>query len=209
MKVQILGALLALLFFAACKDASLGPELEGRITGVVLDSETRRPVAQAVVSTSPPSSSVLTNANGEFTFVDLNEGNYTITAARNGFRTNTVTVAVRSDRTTEATVLLTEEEEEDETPGTLQAELLTWRPVVRGDSSFARIEYRATNTGARVISRYEIYFRISTSGNGPTYYSEVSGGPLQRGESDASFVETFTGSDTPSNVTIDGTFVDD
>jgi hypothetical protein len=180
-------ALTALL--VGCKEATFGPETFGSIQGRVLDFETGATLANAVISTSPPSSSLVTNESGEFTVESVAAGNYTITASRNGYQSGAVTVAVQQNRTTQAVLFLRPEEEEDSTGGggtddTFEVTVLSFQniPGSTSDSASVRVEYRVRNLGEAAIPNYEVYFRIFT--NGPTFFQEQRGTSLGPGQQD-------------------------
>jgi len=101
--IVIGGAMFGLLVVAACRlfsgsgKAATG---RGRIEGTVVD-EQRRPLAEVILgikattSSEPyPEVAPVTNAKGEFSFPELATGQYTLLAAREGFREQTKTVVV-------------------------------------------------------------------------------------------------------------------
>ncbi|MGH9935885.1 MAG: carboxypeptidase-like regulatory domain-containing protein [Blastocatellia bacterium] len=101
--IVIGGAIFGLLIVAACRlfsgsgKAATG---RGRIEGTVLD-EQRKPLAEVVIvitattaSESYPEIAPVTNEKGEFGFPELPLGQYTLRAAREGFREQTKTVIV-------------------------------------------------------------------------------------------------------------------
>lgn len=186
--VRLLGALLVLLSLAGCKDGLLEPELYGSIEGRILDRETFKPVAGALVTTSPATGAIVTGEDGRFAIDDVLVGSYTIAASRRGYDPSTVTVAVRNGQTTNAEFFLQEEGEEGAGPDIeFAAEVLNFTNEVfaargGGDSTFVNVEYRALNQGDVNISDYEIYFRIDTN-RGP-FYQEIAGSDLGAGQLD-------------------------
>jgi hypothetical protein len=97
------GAIFGLLIVVACRffsGSSQAAAGRGRIEGTVVD-EQRRPLAEVIIgikattSSEPyPEIAPVTNAKGEFSFPDLATGQYTLLAAREGFREQTKTVTV-------------------------------------------------------------------------------------------------------------------
>lgn len=59
--------------------------LPGSITGLITDASTGQPIAGASVSTAPATSTVTTNAQGQYTIPNVPAGNYTVTATRTGY----------------------------------------------------------------------------------------------------------------------------
>ncbi len=78
----------------------------GTIRGAVINGLTGQPTAQAVVSTTPPSSSVLTDAAGAFTMGDVPAGTYLVQAERVDVGSGTAQVAVTTGATATATIVL-------------------------------------------------------------------------------------------------------
>lgn len=72
----------------------------GTISGKVIDSSDGTFVPTASVSTEPPTSSVTTDEKGSFSISDVPVGNYTVTAAKSGYTSVSVKVAVLADKTT-------------------------------------------------------------------------------------------------------------
>ncbi|MGH9836790.1 MAG: carboxypeptidase-like regulatory domain-containing protein [Blastocatellia bacterium] len=106
--IVIGGAIFALLVVAACRffsGSSKAATGRGHIEGTVVD-EQRRPLAEVIIgikattSSEPyPEVAPVTNAKGEFSFPDLATGQYTLLAAREGFREQTKTVVVQDRKT--------------------------------------------------------------------------------------------------------------
>jgi len=89
-----------LLCFIACEDAVENNNY-GSISGVVTSKVSLQPLEGAVITTNPPSSSVLTDADGKFMIGDLAEGDYVVTAEKHEYAKKAVTVKVRRDKLTE------------------------------------------------------------------------------------------------------------
>lgn len=90
-----LGAALALLLSGAF--AAQSPPTTGLTVGGVVVGETGAPVAEAKVSclgATAPVASLLTGADGRFTFTVPRPGKYTITATANGYRPQTQAVNI-------------------------------------------------------------------------------------------------------------------
>ncbi|WP_412069408.1 carboxypeptidase-like regulatory domain-containing protein [Rubrivirga sp. IMCC43871] len=176
--------LLALVSLAGCKDGLVEPERFGSIEGSVFNFETGEAIPRASVTTSPATDAITVGDDGQFVFQDVLTGAYTLTASKNGFNPNTVTVQVRDGRTAQAALFLRPETDEENPTGVeFAAEVLGFvnEPFSR-DSSFVTVEYRAINNGDVPIAEYEIYFRIDTD-RGP-FYQEVTGTELLAGERD-------------------------
>jgi hypothetical protein len=195
------------LVLVGCKEGTLGPEITGSVSGTVLDYETSAPIAGASVTTSPPTGAIVTDKNGRFRLDDIDAGNYTISVKKPGFKSNSVTVNVRENRTTEATLFLEEDARDDEPSGaSLRVDLLNWWNSTSNDSSFVNVEYRARNEGDQTIIAYEVYFRIGAGTE--TFYHEVTGSTLRASQSDVRQFARYLPNAPADSVDVDDIWVD-
>lgn len=205
---RLAALLLAACTLTACKEATLGPEVTGSVEGRVFDLETNAPLGGVSITTSPPSGAFVTDTEGIFRIEDLPAGNYTITASRRGYRTNTVTVSVREGRTTPANIFLRPDETAGDPRRAFEVVVSAFENIRRrgstaaADSGFVLINYLASNRGSETITAYEIYFRIETD-TGRTFFAEQSGQDLKPGQRNARSFEKFIGSSRATEVRID------
>lgn len=180
--------LFLMLVVAGCDEETIGPQTQGTLEGVVQDAETNEPIAQANVTTSPPTQSVLTNEDGAFEIADIPTGNYSIEATKTNYQSRAVQVSVQENQTTSATLLLEREDDFGSDTDSLTAEVTNWfndrvnRDSSGADSIFADVEYSAENAGDVRIQDYEVYFKIDTAEG--TFSQEVSGDSLDTGQRD-------------------------
>ncbi|MBF0542980.1 MAG: carboxypeptidase-like regulatory domain-containing protein [Candidatus Riflebacteria bacterium] len=80
--------------------------LRGSIVGNVLDSQTGIGVAGASVMTSPSTTTVITDINGNFTVPDVQPGVYTLTANGTDYNSNSITVTIDSGLTATTNITL-------------------------------------------------------------------------------------------------------
>ncbi|PSQ52053.1 MAG: carboxypeptidase regulatory-like domain-containing protein [Bacteroidetes bacterium QH_10_64_37] len=176
------------LLVAGCDEETLGPQTRGTLTGVVQDAETNDPIAQANVTTSPPTQSVLTGADGTFEIEDVSTGNYSVEATKSGYESGAVQVSVQEHQTTNVTLLLERGEDFGSENDSLAAQVTNWfndrvnRDSTGADSIFADVEYSARNVGDVRIQAYEVYFEIDTSEG--TFSKEISGDSLDTEQRD-------------------------
>lgn len=197
--------LLPLLLFTGCDESVLGPTLRGTIEGRALSSHTEAPIAGASVTTSPATGAYVTDENGAFTIPDIESGPYTVSVRKEGFQTTSISVAVRDQDTTPATLFLEQSDEASRTDS-LTAEIVNWSNRVAGDSSFVDVEYRVRNTGTTDISAYEVYVRIETTGD--LFFQEVRGEALPSAQVDIATFSKFIRDQTAQSVTIDDLWFD-
>ena len=93
---------LALTVVVSCQKDPFPIFEYGKIQGVVIDSKTNQPIEGVTISTNPGSSTVTTNAKGEYTIPDVKIGTVTINADKLNYTTFTTQVDVRQDQTTTA-----------------------------------------------------------------------------------------------------------
>ncbi len=98
--------ILSIIFLSSCKEDTIQPELYGSISGVVMDQDAASAIEGASITTSPPTSAILTGKDGKFSIQDIPVGNYTITAQKNGYKKSSVSVSVRENAVTQATIFL-------------------------------------------------------------------------------------------------------
>lgn len=86
----------------------------GNLTGTVTDAKTNEPLSGVSISITPTGTVKSTGADGKFEFRDLETKEYTVTASKNGYKTDKKTVFVAAGQDTFADFQLTS------TTGTLQ-----------------------------------------------------------------------------------------
>lgn len=176
------------LVMVGCDEETIGPQRQGSIEGLVQDAKTDDPIANANVTTSPPTQSVLTDENGAFAIEDVPTSAYSIDVTKSDYKSRSVQVKVQENKTTTVTILL--EREDDFRPKTdsLTAQVTNWyndrvnRDSTGADSIFVDVEYSARNVGDVPIRRYELYFDIHTTEG--AFSREVSGDSLDVGQRD-------------------------
>jgi len=80
--------------------------LRGSIVGVVVDSQTGVGVAGASIVTSPSTTTVQTDINGNFSIPDVQPGVYTVTANAADYNSNSVSVSIDSGLTATTNITL-------------------------------------------------------------------------------------------------------
>lgn len=107
-KIAAVFLLIISVTFLSCSESTVTPKLHGNVAGFVLVDGSGDPVSNALISTKPPTSSIVTDNKGRFTLDGVPVGNYQITAQKSGYNKGTVNISVREDETTEALIFLTE-----------------------------------------------------------------------------------------------------
>ncbi len=150
-KGNILGKIGLVILIAisaySCRDEKIEPEFFGSISGQVLNSETNQAIENVSITTNPSSDALITDANGNFDITNVRTGTYTVVARKEGFGTESVSISVSKDETTNVSILMKEDESGidlslpyDPSPGNESSEwpnevTLTWRPpVISGEN---------------------------------------------------------------------------
>lgn len=98
------------LLFAGCEEEKLDIEKYGSLSGIILNGDDYTPLAGVLVSTSPASSTALTDAEGKFEFSKVLEGEVAVTARKKDFLSSSVSVSVYENENTDLTFFLLEDE---------------------------------------------------------------------------------------------------
>jgi len=190
----------------SCAKTNVEVEEFGDISGVVIDSETEEGIRNVNITTTPPSSSILTNNDGSFEIIGVPAGGYTVQARKPGFINNSVSISVNDDDVTTARIFL--EPEEEELPpeaNVIQVEVTSWFNAISGDSSFVEVEYSVTNVSERTdASEYQVVFEILTSNE--TFFFDANGTDLKQGQKDVENFRKFIRNETATDVLIDDTW---
>jgi hypothetical protein len=190
-----------------CKESTLGPDLTGRVEGLVLDFETRAPLEGAGITTGPPTGALAADGEGRFTIEDAPAGNYTLTAVHPGYERTTASVAVRENQTTQAALFL-QAADSTETVATMSAEVNAFaNRGAESDTVTVHVEYRVRNTGPVDIASYEVYFRIETEGE--AFFAERGGEDLKTGQEDIRSFQKTLFAQPATEVVVDGTALDE
>ena len=99
-------AIFLLLLLVGCEEEKIDIEKFGSVTGVVLNGEDYTPLEGVLISTSPASTTALTNGEGVFEFNKVIEGDVAVTARKKDFLSGSVSVAVYENESTALTFFL-------------------------------------------------------------------------------------------------------
>ena len=110
-KIIYLTCCLFLAFLSSCDEGKLDIEFYGSINGTVLDGDTYLPVQGALVTTMPPSISLLTDAEGKFTIAKLKEGEVAVNVKKKDYLSNSLSVAIYTEESTPLDLLIYKDED--------------------------------------------------------------------------------------------------
>lgn len=108
----IIACLILFFFFAGCEEEKLDIEKYGSLSGVIIDGDDYSPLQGVLVSTSPASSSAITDADGKFEFAKVLKGEVAITARKKDFLSSSISVSVYENENTALTFFLLKDEKD-------------------------------------------------------------------------------------------------
>lgn len=103
-KISIL--LLGLLLVNSCRENTIQPTLFGSMVGTVIRDADNVAVNNAIISTTPPTSLILTDEFGRFALNDIEPGTYTIRAEKEGFAPEVESITVFEEKTANVIIKL-------------------------------------------------------------------------------------------------------
>lgn len=106
MKKIILTGFLILSLFLACNEDQIEIKNYGSVTGKVLDADTYKPVEGVMITTTPPSVSLLSDAEGNFSIPKIPEGEVTVSAKKKEYLSNSISVTVFDGQSTDLQMLI-------------------------------------------------------------------------------------------------------
>ncbi|MEM1321026.1 MAG: carboxypeptidase regulatory-like domain-containing protein [Bacteroidota bacterium] len=107
---------LLLLGSSACQEDTIQPDTFGSIFGEVLEAESNIGIADVKVSSTPPTSSVVTDAQGRFSFENIKAGTYSLRMEKDGYTSKLESVTVFADQTANVVILLSPDTMENTLP---------------------------------------------------------------------------------------------
>lgn len=105
-KILSFALLIIPLSFFSCIEDKIDPLLVGSIHGVVVSKATGNAISDVEINTTPVTSMVFTNAQGEFIIENIPEGEYVVTTKAEGFSRESVKIKVYRNSTSEINVRL-------------------------------------------------------------------------------------------------------
>ena len=107
---------LLLLLAAGCQEDTIQPDTFGSIFGEVLEAESNIGIQDVKVSSTPPTSSVVTDEQGRFSFENIKAGTYSLRMEKDGYTSKLESVTVFADQTANVVILLSPDTMENNLP---------------------------------------------------------------------------------------------
>ena len=108
--IKLISYIFLALRFLGCEEDNIDINRFGGLSGVVLNGEDYSPLSGVLITTSPASSTAVTDSEGKFKFKKVKEGEVTVTARKKDFLSSTVSVAVYEYETDTLTFFLLKDE---------------------------------------------------------------------------------------------------
>jgi hypothetical protein len=99
-----------LILITSCDEEKLDIGSYGSINGAVLDGDTYLPVQGVLITTTPASISLLTDAQGKFSIPKLKEGDVAVNVKKKDYLSNTLSVAIYDAEETKLDFLIFKDE---------------------------------------------------------------------------------------------------
>lgn len=104
--IKRISCIFLILLFVGCEEVKIDIDKFGGLSGVVLNGEDYTPLSGVLITTSPATSTALSDSEGLFEFKKAKEGEITVTARKKDFLSSSVIVAVYEYETTDLTFFL-------------------------------------------------------------------------------------------------------
>ena len=111
-KLKYILAVFSILYIIGCEESNIDVDKFGSIQGMIIDGESYEPLEGVLIATNPASSTTLTDNTGNFGFDKVKEGELTITAHKNDYLSNSMSVAIYENETTNLTFFLLKDEKD-------------------------------------------------------------------------------------------------
>ena len=95
-----------LLLLAGCTETTVEPTRYGALSGVVLDARSNQPLANVSITTTPATSSYITDAKGQFAIGQVPAGTVSVTAHKTDYTDQVVNLTVNEGQTQAVSILL-------------------------------------------------------------------------------------------------------
>ncbi|SHF00091.1 hypothetical protein SAMN05444405_104199 [Bacteroides luti] len=98
--------LIFLIVFTSCESDKLNVTNFGMISGKVMDGDTYLPVSGVMISTTPASLVLLSDAEGKFTIPKIKEGDIAVNLTKKNYLSNSLIVETYGEETTQMDLLM-------------------------------------------------------------------------------------------------------
>jgi len=109
-KIIYIVFIFALASMTSCDEQKLDIINYGSVRGTVLDGDTYLPLQGVLISSSPASISILTDAQGKFSIPKIIEGEVAVSVKKKDYLSNTISVAVYGDEESNLDFLIFKDE---------------------------------------------------------------------------------------------------
>jgi hypothetical protein len=109
-KIIYIAYCLFLILITSCDEEKLDIGSYGSVNGIVVDGDTYLPVQGVLITTTPASVSLLTDAQGKFSIPKIKEGEVAVNVKKKDYLGNTLSVAIYNGEETKLDFLIFKDE---------------------------------------------------------------------------------------------------
>jgi hypothetical protein len=109
-KIIYMVCIFLLATISACDEDKLDIINYGSISGTILDGDTYLPIGGVLITTTPPSVSLLSDAEGKFLMPKIKEGEVAVSVRKKDYLSNSLSVAIYGDQSTQLDFLIFKDE---------------------------------------------------------------------------------------------------
>lgn len=151
---------LFLAMLVSCDEEKLDIVNYGSVSGSVLDGETYLPIQGVLITTTPASISLLTDAEGKFSIPKISEGEVAVNVKKKDYLSNTLSVAIYGEEETLLEFLIYKDENDIGT--------ITLYDPVPGNGALDQLtnltmKWNVTGKKSQTVLTYNIYIFESNS----------------------------------------------
>jgi len=155
----------------SCQEDTIDPALFGTLTGQVLLESDNSPLAGVTISTTPPSSTVLSDATGKFVFENLKTGTYTVRAEKPDLTSGVESVTIFEDKITDVVIKMKVKEGVNAPPS--QPDLLFPANGSDGHPISLTLSWDAADENEDDVLTYDVYLFNSNQSPGAVIAHDV------------------------------------
>lgn len=142
-KNKILSIITLVLFLYGCNEDTITPIAHGNIQGQVLNAIDLTPIADAKVTTTPTTTTLLTDSLGQFLLENIPVSTYSVRVEKTDFAIKVEGVTVTRDNTSDITIQLSEDTNNNTAP--LPPSIISPADAATNQSVNLRLEWSATD----------------------------------------------------------------
>jgi len=155
MDFKCITVFILVLLLVGCNEDTIQPQLFGTIEGQVLNRDDLTPLEGVAISTTPTTTSTLTDVFGNFTLEDIPVGTYSVRAELNDFLTKLEGVSINGNTTGE--VIIRMEKDTSISVPPIAPQVITPADGAMDQAINIRLEWIATDEDEDDVLKYDVF----------------------------------------------------